>query len=174
MRAWPHLALALAIVVLGCEGATIPSDASVAIDAPEIDGGACPDDGDACTRERMEAGACMHAPWDDDGDGHAPAAECGPATSLQGGDCDDGNPAAHPGASELCDGRDQDCDLAIDEDFATHVCAPDVDGDGSPRDVAEKTLWIEQCLDGCPEGYADASADVDCDDEDPAVGACPP
>ena len=43
---------------------------------------------------------------DDDGDG---SSECG-------GDCDDAQPAIHPGAVESCDGRDNDCDAATDED----------------------------------------------------------
>jgi hypothetical protein len=49
---------------------------------------------------------------DDDGDG---STECD-------GDCDDAQPAIHPGASEVCDGRDNDCDAATDEDG---------DGDGA-------------------------------------------
>ncbi len=33
---------------------------------------------------------------------------------TQAGDCDDGVRDAHPGATELCDGRDDDCDTGID------------------------------------------------------------
>jgi len=34
---------------------------------------------------------------------------------LQGGDCNDGNRFTHPGASELCDQEDNDCDYSKDE-----------------------------------------------------------
>lgn len=43
---------------------------------------------------------------DADGDGYVAAAnDCVP-----GGDCDDNDPNVHPGATELCNGRDDDCD----------------------------------------------------------------
>ena len=38
------------------------------------------------------------------------------ATGLTCGDCDDADGARHPGATEVCDHRDNDCDL-VDEGF---------------------------------------------------------
>ncbi|MEW6220439.1 MAG: MopE-related protein [Thermodesulfobacteriota bacterium] len=38
------------------------------------------------------------------------------------GDCDDAQPAVHPGAAEACDGRDNDCNGATDEGLGTISC----------------------------------------------------
>lgn len=42
--------------------------------------------------------------------------------SSESGDCDDNDSTVHPEASEICDGKDNNCDGQIDEDF-------DIDGD---------------------------------------------
>jgi hypothetical protein len=73
------------------------------------------DDADPCTKDRCEPsnGACLHdAPVDADGDGYL-----GATTDFTGcgDDCDDSAAEVHPLATELCDGRDNDCDAAIDE-----------------------------------------------------------
>ncbi len=39
-----------------------------------------------------------------------------------GDDCDDSDPAVHPGARELCNGRDDDCNGTVDDAGATPLC----------------------------------------------------
>src|SRR5262245_51927947 len=79
---------------------------------------------------------------DRDGDGYGDSAKAeahcvAPAGFVaQAGDCHDDNPAAHPGASEVCDAVDNDCDGMIDDadpslDMTTTTTFyRDVDGDG--------------------------------------------
>jgi hypothetical protein len=52
--------------------------------------------------------------------------------SLSGGDCDDDDPSVHPGLSETCDGKDNDCDGAVDEPTPRDGIKyyKDSDGDG--------------------------------------------
>ncbi|MCK6530852.1 putative metal-binding motif-containing protein, partial [Myxococcota bacterium] len=80
---------------------------------------------------------------------------------TDGTDCDDAEPAVNPGATEACNGIDDDCDGAADDGiaFVDYYLDADADGHGNAADV------MATC-DGAPEGYA-ALGD-DCDDADPA------
>ncbi len=104
---------------------------------------------------------------DADGDGYGTAdgstEECSvpPGYSLVADDCDDNDETVYPGASETCDGKDNDCDGLVDEDldWVTYHADGDLDGHGDPETSAE----------GCapPPGFV-ASGD-DCDDTNPVV-----
>ena len=71
------------------------------------------------------------------------------------GDCDDADPGRFPGAVELCDAIDSDCDGDLLDEF------DDTDEDGLPD-------CIDPPEDDDEDGDGHAS-DVDCDDADPAV-----
>ena len=89
------------------------------------------------------------APVDEDGDGYD-------ATE----DCDDGDASTNPGAVEVCDGVDNDCDDAIDEDVMdTWYADADEDGYG---DAGAPT---ESC--DAPPGHVPTA--TDCDDTDPDI-----
>ncbi len=74
---------------------------------------------------------------DGDGDGHGDPAMtvlgCVMPTGAAslGDDCNDAANAVHPGATEACDGADQDCDARLDEGSGPIAAFyPDADGDG--------------------------------------------
>ncbi|MCA9567029.1 MAG: putative metal-binding motif-containing protein, partial [Myxococcales bacterium] len=45
-------------------------------------------------------------------------------------DCDDADPNTYPGAVELCDGKDNNCDRVVDENLTFTQWYEDLDGDG--------------------------------------------
>lgn len=92
------------------------SDLSCRVESSNINPGAseiCSDGLDNnCSGEADESYWCT-ACTDSDGDGYG-TASLGTCT-YTGTDCNDSNNAIHPGAIEICDSLDNDCDGSIDE-----------------------------------------------------------
>jgi hypothetical protein len=76
---------------------------------------------------------------DQDGDGYGTSDPSYPVRmdcskpvgySAVSGDCNDFNADIHPGAAELCDGKDNNCNGQIDENIVPQKYCEDKDGDG--------------------------------------------
>ena len=79
---------------------------------------------------------------------------------MESEDCDDSNAAVFPGAEEICDGLDNDCDDGIDEEvLGTYYL--DIDGDG----FGSVDIQIESC--NPPGGYVSEAGD--CNDDDALI-----
>ncbi|HJL24002.1 MAG TPA: putative metal-binding motif-containing protein, partial [Polyangiaceae bacterium LLY-WYZ-15_(1-7)] len=122
------------------------------------------DDCDGMVDEELLEDGFEDADGDLHGDPRAPTSGCpGRAGfSTVGDDCDDTEPGVWGGRAEECNGRDDDCDGAIDENVGELTYWPDVDGDGfGDPDGATETGCI------APEGFSPLP--LDCDDRDPEV-----
>jgi hypothetical protein len=88
------------------------------------------------------------------------------ASELTGtsGDCDDGNGAVNPGATEVCNGVDDDCNSLIDEEGAVGCSIYYKDADGDTYGVTGDV----KCLCG-PAGQYTATRGGDSDDNDASV-----
>ena len=86
---------------------------------------------------------------DQDGDGYGPS-----------DDCDDSDSSVYPGATEYCDGVDNNCDGTVDEDSAVDALTWYEDADGDTYGNASSTDTA--CTQ--PTGYV--SDNTDCDDSD--------
>jgi hypothetical protein len=104
---------------------------------------------------------------DGDGAGSAsaiPEMSCAPVPGKvqSATDCDDARTTAKPGAAELCNGADDDCDGQADEGLTFTDYSPDADGDGFG---ASGAAVISSCL-PVPGRVANAQ---DCNDGNGAV-----
>ena len=113
----------------------------------------CAADGSAVVCN-VAAGTPVTFYWDVDGDGYgdplSAATQCSvPAGYITvGGDCNDRDPAVHPGAAEICNAVDDNCNAEVDEDAQ----GEDSDGDG-----------VHNACDNCRFAYNPGQVDTDGD-----------
>jgi len=80
---------------------------------------------------------------------------------MVGGDCNDNNSAIHPGATEICDGLDNDCVGGIDDGLTFITYYEDVDGD------MYGNASVSQSSCSVLPGYVTIAGD--CDDNNAAI-----
>ena len=151
------------------------ADADAFPGAAEICDGADNDCDDLVDDDDGDLDATTTTTWyaDDDADGYGDAATStaacvAPSTHVADAtDCDDAEAAVNPGAVEVCDELDNDCDTLVDDDDdsvdADTVWYADSDDDGG-GDPESTTSACDQ-----PSGHV--ATGTDCDDADSAVHA---
>ncbi len=129
----------------------------------------CNNKDDNCDGSRDEGLTFVAYYVDSDKDGYGAANStaqmaCAPVAGrvTNNDDCNDGNSAIRPGATELCNGIDDDCDGPADEGLVFLSYYPDADGDGFGAQGAQPII---ACA-AVPGRVANAG---DCNDANPNV-----
>ncbi len=147
-------------------------DADVSVTACALPDGYVYARGD-CDDTTAEVGPALAYYEDSDGDGYAIVWSSGyiattctpdPSWASEGGECNDGDADISPGAVEICNGIDDNCDDEVDEDdplLVKDVWYDDDDGDGYGDD-SNTTL-------SCDPVAGSVSVGGDCNDGSPAV-----
>jgi hypothetical protein len=147
------------------------NDADPAVHAGAVE--TCNGKDDDCDGVKDGPGAAGCAPFfkDGDGDGYGLVgdskclcAAAAPYLAATGGDCDDADPAAHPGMAETCNGKDDDCNGVTDDAGASGCVTYFLDQDGDGAGVTGNS----KCLCAATAPYT-ASQGGDCADNDKDV-----
>ncbi len=122
------------------------------------------DDEFNCEHYGWDNGACLNCFLDSDGDGYGSSTKVScsqPNAVSNGGDCNDNDDDIYPGANELCDFIDNDCDGSVDDGLSKQKYYRDSDGDSYGNPYSYK--WA--CM--APSGYVDNNDD--CNDGSSAI-----
>jgi hypothetical protein len=165
-----------------CDGIDNDCDGAVPVDEQDLDADtffACDDDCDdndptrapdqleVCDAIDQDCDGSIDEDFDGDGDGFFTPLNVGCLVTYTSLDCDDATPSTYPGAAELCDAVDSNCNgslvdtfLNSDGDPEPDCVDPDDDNDGDP-DVTDCADANSTIYTGAPE-LCDA-IDSDCD-----------
>jgi hypothetical protein len=138
------------------------SDASVYPGAPEQ----CDDKDNDCNGKVDDNIAYYTYYRDADGDGFGHPSDTlstciiiPPSGYVTGAiDCSDDDATVYPGATEVCDGKDNDCNGKTDDGLAVFTYYADADGDG----YGNAGQRLDTCLANAPAAFV--ANDLDCDD----------
>ncbi len=83
--------------------------------------------------------------------------------TMQGGDCDDSQSSCHPGAAEICDSIDNDCDGVVDGTNSTDASTWYIDSDGDGYGDASNGIV------SCTTMSGRITIGGDCDDSSSAI-----
>jgi hypothetical protein len=151
-------------------------------DGESIDGGT-PDDGEDDGTAMHDAGCApgslVYVDMDGDGVGAGEAHEGCPSDGLvtASGDCSPENALVFPGADEVCNGIDDNCNEDVDEGVSMTLYA-DMDGDGhgaqsdpgvtvcAGQPIPGKVASNDDCDDDCAACSPDNAAETACDGKD--------
>jgi len=143
-------------------------------ESPDVYPGGGPDlcdDVDQDCDGRIDEDGATNKYLDRDGDGFGTGAAVTTCLELEGyathgDDCDDESEATYPGAEEICDGLDNNCDGTPDEVIRA-TCFDDTDGDGFGR----ANTGRPSCDATCAEGTSSLANDCDDTRDDAFPGA---
>jgi len=148
------------------DGDCADADPAVHPEAEEVCNGA-DDDCDLQIDEGLPD-ASGYTDLDGDGWGDAAAEDCDTDTVAEGGDCADDDPDVYPGAMEVLDGVDNDCDGITDEHVVVIVIGYQCQDWGDASWVDEKAT-IEGYLDDLGLGYDEIDEDGSTGEDEASV-----